>query len=128
MIEDALTGMRGMLKVAGLPAPEIGPAPDGDSIGMFIAGGIPAEFLSRGRRDNLTLVVNVKNSDQKTAISWGETVQRTFTKRGAALPTGTGWRVESIALATPLTYVDREESGRWIYSVVFDLFFTTKGV
>ena len=128
MIVDALTALRGMIKVTGLPAPEIGPAPDGDSIGMFIAGGTPAEFLSRGREDSLTLVVNVKNSNQKTAITWGETVQSAFTKRGAALPAGDGWRVESIALATPLTYVDREETGRWIYSVVFDLNFTTKGV
>jgi len=128
MIEDALTGLRGKIQVLGLPAPEIGPAPDGDSIGMFIAGGIPAEFLSRGRNDVLTLVVNVKNSDQKTAINWGETVQAAFMKRGAALPAGDGWRVESITLATPLSYVDREESGRWIYSVVFDLYFTTKGV
>ncbi len=127
MLDDALTALRGKLTVAGLPAPEIGPAPNGDSIGMYIAGGTPSEYLSRGREDNLTLVINVKNLNQITAVQWGEKVTKTLCGRATALPAGTDWRVESISVSTPLTFVDIEETGRYIYSVIFDMIYSTKG-
>ena len=124
MLIEAMQGISDMIKALGLyAAPEVGAAPPGNSIGMYFLPGTPGEYHDRTRHDNYLLTVNVKHVDQKTAIDAGEKILARLTARGTAYPPG----INSIRVSTPLSYVDREEQGAYIFTAVYEVFTTTKG-
>lgn len=124
MLVDAMQGIFDMIKTLGLyAAPEIGAAPPGNSIGLYFLAGTPGEYHDRTRHDGYLLTVNVKHTDQKTAINAGEKILTRLTARGTAYPPG----IDSIRVSTPLSYVDREEQGAYIFTAVYEVFTTTKG-
>ena len=107
----------------------VGSNPPQDGIAMTGSGGPESIFLDIGSNERMSVLCNVKNGNQRTAISQLDTIHHALTKR-KDYPSGDGWQIYSIETVASPRLIGRESNERfqWLYGSSLLVKFNTKGI
>ena len=129
MYDEILQAVRKMAEdAAGVPI-VTGSNPPQDGIAMTGSGGPRSIFLDIGSNEQMNIVCNGKNGDQKTIIQQLNAIHKSLTRR-KDFPTGDGWQIYSIETVASPRLIGRESNNRfqWLYGSTLLVKINTKGI
>lgn len=113
-------------EVPGVPAVVVGTlGADAGVAAQITPGYNDAVYLDKGARQIMPVLLLAKHKDQKTVAGWLFDICNILQSK-KEYRNADGWTWENTTTATTPGYVDREESGLWIYSAIINLEYTLK--
>lgn len=106
----------------------VGALPPENGISMApAAGASDITFFNKGQAMHISMVVNSKNEDQKTALdNLGKIHERlTLTED---YPSGDTWQITNIETNSTPVYLDREQNSQYLYGSSVRIDFYMKGI
>ena len=124
--QDMFTHVVSMAQTAVTPVIVIGSLPPLDGISMAISTGITNDtMLDKGLKQQISVVINAKSSNQQNALEWLALIHEALTLT-ESYPSGTNWQITNIESSELPTYIDREQNNQYLYGSAVRVYYYIK--
>ena len=124
--QDMFTHVVSLAQAAVTPVIVIGSLPPLDGISMAISTGVTNDtMLDKGQKQQISVVINAKSSNQQNALEWLALIHEALTLT-ESYPSGTNWQITNIESSELPSYIDREQNNQYLYGSAVRVYYYIK--
>lgn len=125
-LQEIFTNVVTLAQAAVSPSIVAGALPPLDGVAMAISTGATDDtMLDKGLKQQISIVINSKSSDQQNALEWLALIHEALTMT-ESYPTGTNWQITNIESSELPTYIDREQNNQYLYGSAVRVYYYVK--
>lgn len=125
-LQEIFTSVVTLAQAAVSPSIVAGALPPLDGVSMAISTGATEDtMLDKGLKQQISVVINAKSSDQQNALEWLALIHEALTMT-ESYPTGTNWQITNIESSELPTYIDREQNNQYLYGSAVRVYYYVK--